>query len=95
MQGQQNIKFILLNPYCFSRQEWLRERVTSLGYKHIACFVVLSSYTILYVYVGIRGPGSSVGLATGYGPDGWGSNPGGGEIFLTCPDRPWGPPSLL
>ena len=23
------------------------------------------------------------------------SNPGGGEIFLTCPDRPWGPPSLL
>jgi hypothetical protein len=29
---------------------------------------------------------------------GWtvrGSNPGGGEIFSTCPDRPWGPPSLL
>ena len=24
-----------------------------------------------------------------------GSNPGVGEIFLTCPDRPWGPPSLL
>jgi hypothetical protein len=23
------------------------------------------------------------------------SNPGGGEIFRTCPDRPWGPPSLL
>jgi hypothetical protein len=25
---------------------------------------------------------------------GWtvrGSNPGGGEIFRTCPDRPWGP----
>jgi hypothetical protein len=30
-----------------------------------------------------------------YGPDGSGSNPGGGEIFRTCPDRPWGPPSLL
>ena len=31
-------------------------------------------------------------------PMGWtvrGSNPGGGEILLTCPDRPWGPPSLL
>jgi len=33
---------------------------------------------------------------TGYGLDGpeiesrW-----GGEIFCTCPDRPWGPPSLL
>jgi len=24
-----------------------------------------------------------------------GSNPGGDEIFLTRPDRPWGPPSLL
>jgi hypothetical protein len=24
-----------------------------------------------------------------------GSNHGGGEIFRTCPDRPWGPPSLL
>jgi len=24
-----------------------------------------------------------------------GSNPGGGEIFRTCPDWPWGPPSLL
>jgi hypothetical protein len=24
-----------------------------------------------------------------------GSNPGGGEIFHTCPDRPWGPLSLL
>jgi hypothetical protein len=22
-------------------------------------------------------------------------NPGGGEIFRTCPDRPWGPTSLL
>jgi hypothetical protein len=25
----------------------------------------------------------------------WGSNPGGGEIFRNCPDRPWVPPSLL
>ena len=23
------------------------------------------------------------------------SNPGGDEVFRTCPDRPWGPPSLL
>ena len=41
------------------------------------------------------GPGSSVCLATGYGLDGPGSKLGGGEIFRTCPDRPWGPPSLL
>ena len=29
---------------------------------------------------------------------GWtvqGSDPGGGEVFRTRPDRPWGPPSLL
>ena len=32
-----------------------------------------------------------VGIATDYGLDGPGSNPGGG----TCPDRPGGPPSFL
>ena len=44
----------------------------------------------------VSGPGSTVGIETGYGLDG----PGiefrwGVEIFRTCPDRPWGPPSLL
>jgi len=45
------------------------------------------------------GPGSIVGIATGYGLDGldiesrWGGE--GGEILCTCPDRPWGPPSIL
>ena len=38
---------------------------------------------------------SVVGIATGYGLDGPASNPGVGEIFRTCPDRPRGPPSLL
>jgi len=46
------------------------------------------------IYICIHGPGSIVGIATGYGLDGPGINPGGGEIFRTCPDRPWGPPSL-
>jgi hypothetical protein len=32
-------------------------------------------------------------LATGWTVRG--SNPGGSEIFRTCPDWPWGPPSLL
>ena len=37
-----------------------------------------------------------VGIATGYGLDGPGiESRWGGEIFRTCPDRPWGPPSLL
>jgi hypothetical protein len=31
-------------------------------------------------------------LATGWTVRG--SNPGGGEIFRTSPDRPWGQPSL-
>jgi hypothetical protein len=25
----------------------------------------------------------------------WGSNPGGGENFRTCPEQPWGPPGVL
>ena len=33
-----------------------------------------------------EGPGSSVGIATDYGPDGSGSNPGRDEIFR--PSRP-------
>jgi hypothetical protein len=51
---------------------------------------------MLCPYKVLRGPGSLVGIATGYGLDGarieswW-----GGEIFRNCPDQPWGPPSLL
>jgi len=42
------------------------------------------------------GPGTVVGIATGYGLDGPGiESRCGGEIFRTCPDRPWGPLSLL
>jgi hypothetical protein len=42
------------------------------------------------------GPGSVVGIATGYGLDGPGieSRWGGDEIFPTCADRLWGPPIL-
>jgi hypothetical protein len=40
-----------------------------------------------------RGPGSVVGIATGYGLDGPEIKSRWGEIFRTCPDRPWGPPS--
>jgi hypothetical protein len=40
-------------------------------------------------------PGSVVGITTGYGLEGPGSNPGVSEIFRTCPERPWGPLSLL
>jgi hypothetical protein len=41
------------------------------------------------------GPGSVVGIATGYGLYGPGIESRWGEIFRTYPDRPWGPPSLM
>jgi hypothetical protein len=41
------------------------------------------------------GPGSVVGIATRYGLDGPEKESRWGEIFRTCPDRPWGPPSPL
>jgi hypothetical protein len=41
------------------------------------------------------GPGSSVGRATGYGLDGPGIESRWEEIFRTCPERRWGPLSLL
>ena len=43
----------------------------------------------------VVGRNSAVGIATRYGLDGPGSNPGGGKFFRTRPDGPWGPPSLL
>jgi len=49
----------------------------------IVCTVFL--YCFLYAYYSC-GPGSSVGIATDYGLDGPGSNPGGDEIFR--PSRP-------
>jgi len=52
----------------------------------------ISFYTTLF---SVGGPGSVVSTATGYRLDGPGLNPGGGKIFHTCPDQPWGPPSLL
>jgi len=45
------------------------------------CFI----YIYIYIYY-MCGPGSSVGIATEYGLDGPGSNPGGDEIFR--PSRP-------
>ena len=46
-------------------------------------FFVLYFCSLFHVFCG---PGSSVGIATGYGLDGPGSNPGGDEIFR--PFRP-------
>ena len=54
-------------------------------------------YTQISVKVhSMSGTGSCVGIANGYGLEGAGiESRWGGEIFRTCPDRPWGPHSLL
>ena len=44
-------------------------------------FVIKTSLWIYSSYSAMCGPGSSVGIATDYGLDSPGSNPGGDEIF--------------
>ena len=52
----------------------------------VLCFCIVS-FVYMYSYLFcLRGPGSSVGIATDYGLDGPASNPGGDEIFR--PSRP-------
>ena len=45
----------------------------------ISIILYILYFSITYVW--LSGPGSSVGIATDYGLDGPGSNPGGDEIF--------------
>jgi len=56
----------------------------------------MQSSNIFMYFIQFCGPGSIVSIATGYGLDGPGiESQLGGETFCTCPDQPWGPPSLL
>ena len=72
---------------------------TLITYFNVFCWPSLDSSKSLRIFVTLLK--SAVGrvaqsvqrLATGWTVRR--SNPGGGEIFRTCPDRPWGPPSLL
>jgi hypothetical protein len=60
--------------------------------------VNIDGITKLVFEKGLRwevGRDGAVGTASRYGLDGPGSNPGGGDIFRTRPNRTWGPPSLL
>jgi hypothetical protein len=61
----------------------------------ISDYITIHSIRNIIKYFFKCGPGGSVDIATGYGLDGPGSNPGGGAIFRTRPDRTWGPPRLL
>jgi hypothetical protein len=67
---------------------------------NFTCWVFISFSCLFSVFlnlfrVEVCGPGSSVGIETGYELDGLEIESRWGEIFRTCPDRPWGPPSLL
>jgi hypothetical protein len=58
--------------------------------------VAIFSKRLSETFIFLSGPGSPVGMATDYEMDGlgiekksqWGRN-------FSCPDQPWGPPSLL
>jgi len=57
---------------------------------------VLIAYKLTSGFHDNIGPGSVHGISTGYGLSGPGiESQWGGKIFRNCPDRPWGPPSLL
>ena len=60
--------------------------------EHVEAFVI--QFCTIHIYVCVTGRDSLVGIATRYGLDSPGSYPGGGEIFRTRPDLPWGLPSL-
>ena len=62
---------------------------------HAAPMLIMSSHTSNAPLALYSGPGSVVGIASGYGLDGPGIESRWGEIFRTCPDRPWGPHRLL
>ena len=82
-------KFLSILLWAGSRAA--RGKMTINGtHDRFSYFVVFITYKQL-----IMDRDSSVGIATRYGLDGLGSNPSGGEIFRTRPDRPWGLPSLL
>jgi hypothetical protein len=65
-----------------------------LNVKQLFC-TNMPVYFFLIFYSFNRGPGGVVGITTGMCWAVWGLNSVGGEIFRACPDRPWGPPSLL
>ena len=68
--------------------------LTQILYIYIVTILKLMILIVkLYKGYKILRPGSSVSIATGWTVRG--SNLGGREIFRTCPDRSWGPPSLL
>jgi hypothetical protein len=65
------------------------ERVTSESNRYLKLHFISTQMTLSAVYITPYGPGSSVGIETGYGLDGPGieSRWEGGEIFRTRQDE--------
>jgi hypothetical protein len=83
---------------CYAMRHRMKVQiVTPFRVRHLQSYgvTVRGNVTTVYATVLVGDRHSSVGIATRYGLDGRGSNPGGCEIFGTRPDRPWRPPSLL
>jgi hypothetical protein len=57
-------------------------------------YLINGDIRVRYNYDGV-GRDSALGIATCYGLDGPGIESRWGEIFRTCLDWPWGPPSFL
>jgi len=75
---------------------WLQTQCTTVSWILLKRDRHTHTYCIFYVwykYFTLRTAQSVRRLPTGWTVRE--SNPGEGEIFRICPDRPWGPPSLL
>jgi hypothetical protein len=71
-----------------------RRGLNRIWTRHLSNISATLSYFLLFLFRNVGRVAQSVQrLATGWAVRA--SNPGGGEIFRTCPDRPWGPASLL
>jgi hypothetical protein len=78
------------------KERWLLTNTSNHASECAALFTFKKSYIFVVINNSyLSGPGSSVGIATGYRMDSPGIKFWRGEIFHTCPDQPWGPPSLL
>jgi hypothetical protein len=76
--------------WCVACCRWQLRFICKINYfcvERIALFMDIPQNIINNECKCFSGPGSSVGIVTGYGLDDPGSNVGGGEIFCTCPDR--------
>jgi hypothetical protein len=93
--------FITLHTYIHSLlyiQHFLTLHTYIHTHTYTHTYIHAYIHTLHYItlhYINTCGPGSVVGIATAYGLEGPGIESRCGRVFRTCPDRPWGPPSLL